>query len=135
MVFRNDPILIPTDDGEWKLFAELRYQTRTGQTLTIPHGFITDLASIPRVFHSLIPVNGKHRAAAIVHDYLYVTQIMTRAESDRIFLEAMEDLGVRWNQRWAMYSAVRVGGWLPWRKNTRAIAEDFQNHMRANGLL
>lgn len=135
MVFRNDPILIPHDEGEWRLFADLDYETRTGQVLTIPHGFITDLASIPRVFHVLIPVNGKHRAAAIVHDYLYVTQIMSRAESDRIFLEAMEDLGVRWSQRWAMYSAVRIGGWLPWRKNTRAITNDFQNHMKANGLL
>lgn len=135
MVFRNDPILIPTEDGEWKLFSELRYQTHGGQVIKIPHGFITDLASIPRIFHSLIPVNGKHRAAAIVHDYLYVTQIMARAESDRIFLEAMEDLGVRWSQRWAMYSAVRAGGWLPWQKNTRAIANDFENHMKANGLL
>ena len=134
MVFRNDPILAPHDDGEWKLFADLNYETSAGQVLTIPHGFITDLASIPRVFHGLIPVNGKHRAAAIVHDYLYVTQIMSRAESDRIFLEAMEDLGVRWSQRWAMYSAVRIGGWLPWRKNTRAITNDFQNHMKANGL-
>jgi len=115
MVFINQPVLTPSDkEGLWTLLADLTYQAKSGETITVPKGFETDLASIPRIFHSIIPVNGKHRSPAIIHDYLYVVQDRTRSEADAIFLESMEQVGVRWTQRQAMYWAVRVGGWMPW---------------------
>ena len=115
MVFTNQPILTPSDkDGLWYLVNDLIYQTKAGEIITVPKGFDTDLASIPRIFHSIIPVNGKHRSPAIIHDHLYVVQDRSRSEADAVFLEAMESVGVRWTQRYAMYWAVRVGGWLPW---------------------
>jgi len=134
MIFRSDPILRPFGDTEWKLETPLVYETRQGETIVVPPGFITDLASIPRLLHWLIPVNGRHRSAAIVHDYLFVIQDRERSEVDRIFLDAMEDCGVRWSQRQAMYRAVRLGGWIPWNKNTKAIKEDPATHFASNGL-
>ncbi len=122
------------DCGRWCVAAPLIYETHDGQCITVPTGFLTDLASIPRVFHALIPVNGNHRQAAIVHDYLFVTQQFSRAETDGIFLQAMEDCGVRWSQRWAMYVAVRAGGWLFWRQNARALAENPRAFLDGNGL-
>lgn len=120
MVFSNQPILTPSDkDGLWLLLADLVYQTKAGEVITVPAGFDTDLASIPRIFHSVIPVNGKHRSPAIIHDYLYVVQDRSRSEADAIFLEAMESVGVRWTQRQTMYWAVRVGGWLPWNQRKK----------------
>jgi hypothetical protein len=79
--------------------------------LVVPPGFSTDFASIPWVFHSFCQVNGKHRAAAVVHDFLcvYGKELgISQADADRVFLEAMEVLGVRWSQRRVMYRAVRV---------------------------
>jgi len=134
MIFRSEPILRVAGDGEFKLESPLVYATRTNEAIVVPPGFITDLASIPRIFHSLIPVNGRHRSAAIVHDFLYVIQDRERAEADRIFLEAMEDSGVRWTQRRLMYSAVRVGGWAPWNKGRRAIEKDRAAYLDENGL-
>ena len=134
MTFFDTPILTPLGDGEWRLFAPLGYVTRSGETIIVPAGFITDLASIPRVFRLLIPVNGRHRAAAIIHDYLFVIQDRPRSEVDRVFLEAMEDCDVGAVQRYAMYSAVRIGGWLPWLKNKRSIESDRHAHMINNGL-
>lgn len=94
--------------SEWKLEERLVYQSDLWPNkIIVPAGFVTDLASIPRIFRSLIPQNGKHRLAAIVHDYLCREwNPAHRPLADRIFLEAMELLGVSWWRRKAMYYAV-----------------------------
>lgn len=134
MIFRSEPVLRVADDGRWILEMPVVYMTRTDEIIIVPAGFLTDLASIPRIFQTLFPVNGRHRSAAIVHDYLFVIQDRPRAAVDKIFLEAMEDCGVGWFQRRAMYLAVRTGGWVPWSTNAKALAEDRQAHLAANGL-
>ena len=95
-----------------------RVLAKTGLYVEIPAGFETDLASIPRSFMGLIPVNGKHRNAAIVHDYLYVIKPdwCSRSLADSVFLEAMQVLGESRLRRAAMYAAVRVGGWVYWNR-------------------
>lgn len=133
MKFLDEPTLKVHGD-DWRLVLPLIYLRSDYTAITVPAGFITDLASIPRLLHPLIPVNGKHRAAAVLHDYLYAMQTMPRAQCDAIFLEAMEACGVRWTQRWAMYSAVRVGGWAPWEKRRKAMAENPNEYRRQNGL-
>lgn len=135
MPFFNTAVLsICEETGLWMLVRPLRYSTRAGDEIVIPAGFRTDLASIPRAFHWLIPVNGRHRAAAILHDYLFVVQTLTRAETDALFLEAMTDSGVSWAQRSAMYAAVRAGGWPAWRCNTRQLAERHDDFLAGHGL-
>lgn len=132
--FLNKPLFRVHRDGEWVLATPLEYVTSAGENIAIPAGFITDLASIPRVFHSLIPVNGKHRLAAVVHDYLYVIQDRQRIKADALFLEAMEVAGVRFTQRWTMYLAVRAGGWLPWARREKAKETDRATYLKENGL-
>lgn len=111
--FSKPPILRVTEKG-WQLVYHLSYTTLAGEKIVVPAGFNTDLASIPQALQAVIPVNDKHRAAAVLHDYLYTVQDRARAKADALFLEAMKLSGVRFTQRWAMYLAVRVGGWLPW---------------------
>ncbi|MBL8444792.1 MAG: DUF1353 domain-containing protein [Zoogloeaceae bacterium] len=134
MTFDGAPLLQPIGSRDWVLMAPLVYHTTRG-AIEVPAGFITDLASIPRVFWPLVPVNGRHRAAAILHDFLYVTQPGTRAEADALFLEAMHVSGVRWSQRKVMHAAVRLGGGLAWAANLRALRADPVAHYRANGLV
>ena len=88
--------------------------------ITVSAGFITDFASVPRPFWNLIPPWGKHGKAAILHDWLYYKPDgRTRAFCDRILLEALHALGVRWLRRRIMYRAVRLCGWAAWRKHRR----------------
>ncbi|EDQ8489481.1 DUF1353 domain-containing protein [Salmonella enterica] len=76
--------------------------------IEVPAGFITDLATIPRIFWSLMPPDGRYAKAAIIHDYLYDNALRTKWEADRIFLDGMTVLGVpRW-KRTIMYWAVRL---------------------------
>lgn len=117
LMFRTELIArAGADDYVWQLECPLVWE-HDGEAIIVPAGFRTDLASIPRLFQNLVPVNGRHRAAAVLHDYLFVVQDRPRSAVDAIFLRAMEASGVSWAQRWVMYAAVRVGGWMPWRHN------------------
>ena len=83
--------------------------------IKIPKGFICDGASIPKIFWGIIgsPM-GRYAPAAIIHDFLYRNQPRSRKESDEIFYEAMQVLGVPFWKRWIMYHAVRLFAWPVW---------------------
>ena len=55
------------------LFVTLSVSNYDGEQIVIPKGFRTDLASVPRVFHSVINTYGDFIIAAIIHDWLYKT--------------------------------------------------------------
>lgn len=116
---QTSALAIGVEAAQWITVGEIRYDSKlAGRVIVIPAGFETDLASIPRHLTALFPVNGVHRNAAIVHDYLYQAKLVwcDRALADGVFLEAMEVLvEARW-RRTAMWLGVRLGGWLYWRK-------------------
>ncbi|MGT3199083.1 DUF1353 domain-containing protein, partial [Yersinia enterocolitica] len=62
--------------------------------IKVPTGYVTDLASVPRVFWALFPPHGRYAKAAIIHDYLYDNALRTKKEADKIFLDGMQVLGV-----------------------------------------
>lgn len=117
MAFQNDLILRSIDQaGKWRLHEPLIYDNGS-QRFIVPKEFLTDLATIPAGLRGLISVNGQHRKAAVLHDYLYSADspIKDRKEADLIFLEAMKECGVSWIIRNAMYRAVRVFGGAYWK--------------------
>lgn len=101
------------DNYRWQLLAEFYYHVGSlpsVEVICVPVGMITDLASTPRMLWAIFPPHGQYAKAAIVHDYLYQQAIGSKAWADRVFLEAMEVLGVpRW-RRVVMYWAVRLFG-------------------------
>jgi hypothetical protein len=113
--FLNIPALrIGVKSEEWILNGMCTYQSDllndAGNPflVRVPKGFVTDLASIPRIFRFFFVKNGRHRAAAIPHDYLCrLGKKVSRVTADKIFLEAMKVLGVPRRRRWPMYWAVR----------------------------
>ena len=98
----------------FELAAPFRYIGSRG-TITVPAGFPTDGASVPRMFWSVFQPFGSYFPAAVVHDYLYscrsVWLKIDRKTADLIFLEAMHNLGIGWLTRGTIYQAVRLGGW------------------------
>ena len=91
------------------------YIAPTGLVFRVPRGFVTDGASIPRPFWTLIghPFR-EYTFAASIHDMLYAIGDCTRKEADVVFHRAMGDEGVaRW-KRDLMYRAVRMGGAHAW---------------------
>lgn len=102
------------------------------ESILVPKGFPTDFASVPWPASMLIPKDGDHNQAAVVHDYLYSKlgkipeKTYTRRECDAIFLEAMAALGVNKFKRRIMYRAVRLGGWAGWR--THSYRKETRNN-------
>ncbi len=116
------PLVVEDLEGGWRVVNAFTYAIgREGSTvcITVPAGFQTDFASVPRIFWSIFPPTGKHGKAAVLHDYLYATQQASRVVADAIFLEAMGVLDVPAWRRWAMYLGVRLGGWYAWREHQK----------------
>ena len=86
----------------------------SGELIAVPAGYVTDFASVPRLFWRVEPPFGIAAPAAVVHDWLYSTGGLggryTRLRSDEIFREALAVLGVGMVKRNLMFAAVRVGG-------------------------
>ncbi len=84
---------------------------RLGTDVNVPSGFFTDFASIPPIVRGFIPVNAKHRKAAVVHDFLIEAKSwawLEQSTKDAVLLEAMEVCGTRLTRRRAMYRGVRM---------------------------
>lgn len=110
-------VVSPTADGQaWQLVEPLTVTLRRA-TYTIPRGFVSDFASVPRLFWSICPPYGKYTLAAVLHDYLYSGGSFgtTRKEADRAFLEVMLGDGTKTWRAFAMYRMVRWFGGRFWR--------------------
>ena len=118
-VFGNLPELSPFADGKyWFLRSPLEWESKDGTKVTVPAGFVTDMASIPRFLWVILPPWGRYGNAAIVHDFLYWDQQMSRREADLVMYEGMQDMKVGCLKRFLIYRSLRLFGWVAWRKNT-----------------
>lgn len=88
--------------------------------VTVPAGFRTDLASVPRWALWLVDPLGRHQRAAVFHDYAYASQFCTRFEADSIFRAILEADGVAPIRTYALYYAVRLFGGTAWSDNANA---------------
>ena len=117
---------LPATDAATRLRLACEHSVKIGfLSLTVPEGFATDGASIPRILQFCFPIKVLlliHRAG-IFHDYAYRTQPdgVSRFEADSIFRVIMAADGVR--QPWLVlcYFAVRLFGWRPWRQSSVSI--------------
>jgi len=115
--FTSELKVKPLDSKRWELLEEFDYylgSLKTGMYIRVSKGFITDFASVPRIFWWLLPPWGRYGKPAVIHDFLYHTKIFSRVVSDAIFLEAMSILKVPLWKRLIIYWAVRLFGWMFW---------------------
>lgn len=110
-------ILRRVDDGRFMLCERFRYISPDGVTYLIPDQlteFRSDLASVPTIFTWLVPRDGTHTPAALLHDALitgrYVGPPVSRERADALFRAATEALGVPVIRRWLLWGAVRLAG-------------------------
>lgn len=101
--------------AEFMVIHALRFRSLVlNMILTVPAGFTTDFASVPRfgIVYALFGDRG--HASATVHDYLLVTGMVDRSTADLVFAEALRAEGVVWGLRHFMYAGVRVGTLIAW---------------------
>lgn len=116
--FRDATYIVAKNVGWEPEPGSLKYKK-----VEVPVGFVTDLTSVPRIFWSVIPRDGDYVYAAIIHDYLYWTQVTSREDADNILKEVMKDLKINDVTIAAIHSAVRLGGGGAWNNNTKQKAQ------------
>ena len=128
--FTSPLIVSPMPDGKYfKLMRRFTYRIGkrySRQMISVPAGFPTDFASIPKFLLWLLPWWAKINKPSIIHDWLYlVKKIMgkpiTRKQADDTWLEAML-LDFRLHRSgkfvaYLCYYAVRAFAWLAWRQH------------------
>ena len=108
---------------EWVVLAVIEWLSARIRVL-VQKGFITDLASIPRLLRAVFDVNGPSRLPGVLHDWLYCTgqdadgNSITRRQADDLFREALAACGVGLIARNLYWSAVRTFGWIYWDRRT-----------------
>jgi len=87
--------------------------------IKVPIGYITDFASIPRIFWPIVSPIDEYAKASIIHDWMYVRGYFSRKVTDKIFLEAMEVLNVpEWKKK-LVYNSVKYFSGHAWNKNRK----------------
>ena len=117
--FANWDYYYTTDTLEWRADGE---DAARLSSVLVPKGFVTDLASIPSAFWSMLPPTGQYTYPAIVHDFLYWYQPVDREQADDIFKLAMDDVLVPIASSAVIYGSVRAGGGGAWSSN-KALRE------------
>ena len=107
----TQPIQIEeTSPGRYVLVRQAVYQGNRDQ-ITIPAGFPTDLASIPKPFHWMA-TPAHWLAPAVLHDWLWQANRegygYDPVDTDGMFRRALREQGVGPVQRWLAYLAVRM---------------------------
>jgi hypothetical protein len=113
--FDSACLLEPIEAGNWRLHCPLTFtvyfQSGASEQITVPEGFITDLASVPRLPGMFLLFGNKARKSAVLHDWLYSTGERPREFADAVFYAAMRHEEPAW-RRALMWLAVRLAGWI-----------------------
>lgn len=120
MPFLGEVVVTPIlpEGKHWSLVEPFDYQGKI-ELFTVPKGFMTDFASVPRLVVWLLPRYGRWTQAAVLHDYLWALARqgeLDKFDADGIFNRALRELEVPFLRRWIMWSAVRwaagPGSWF-----------------------
>ncbi len=115
----DDPevkILRKSTRGRFKITKPIKHTLINKQEITVPIEFISNGASIPRLFRNIFSQYGVYVTAAIIHDYLYENTIENRKFADRQFLLDMSKVGTPKFTKWLFYYLIRIFGKFNWNK-------------------
>ena len=106
-------------DTLWQLHRNLIYQSDLlARTFVVPKGFVTDLASVPRIPIVYQAWGGRCHREAVVHDYLYRIDskpLVSFMMANRVFLEAAEARGKSPFIRYPMFWGTCLG-WMSYHR-------------------
>jgi hypothetical protein len=113
--------------GLWELVTPLEYQADDGTVYSVPIGFKTDFASVPRIPGVFDMFGDRANLAATLHDYLYSVDPTTgkhpipdREAADKLLKEASLAQGVSFEIAEMLYLGVRLGGSSHWDPEKKA---------------
>ena len=111
MPWIKKPVLRLGDTDFFVLTKDCSWQSpASGEVYTVPKGFKTNFASVPRFLRWYVNRSGASRLPAIIHDYHYGSG-MNRHLADCLFLEGLKEQGMRITKAKLLYYTLRLFGW------------------------
>ena len=111
------PLRLEKQDGNlWKVLEQFVAQVDAAQ-IAVPAGYVTDLASVPRLPLAYLLAGNRAPKSAVIHDWLYAIKA-GKDYADEVFLAAMKAEGINRFVAKVMYWAVRVFGDGPYERRT-----------------
>lgn len=124
----------------WVVTQPIIWSNPKFDVITVPKGFVTDLASTPQIMHAFpwFDPSREGRGAATIHDFLYCSHrhlwidsadhvyehAQTRWWCDSVLFNALLDTEVSHLLAQMYYFGVRAGGWLYWSKRGAGLGEE-----------
>ena len=126
--------------GNWQLLEDFRFLCaipgeHSMRAITAPKGMCTDLASVPKIFWSLLGPYGDHLRSAIIHDFLFMawTDFYDQPErwmfryANRVMYAGMEIDGVDDDDQLLIFNAVDSPiGWKIFAHKPTSLAERME---------
>lgn len=119
--------------GLWEVVEDIEFhvgQENSEEVIIVKKGLITDFASMPFGVRNILPKDGAWTRGSLFHDELYKyrgvlpvdcfrgpEKIYSQKDCDQIFDEINKITGVSWWQRFLIYNALRMFGWISFNKN------------------
>jgi hypothetical protein len=106
-------------NGQWVLTDDF-VVTIDDKTVSVPKGFITDFASVPRLPFAYMMFGGIGNRPAVLHDYLYSIGGDSKAKEfadNVLYYGIMADGDSKWKAK-AMYTGVRLFGGKFWKSKS-----------------
>lgn len=112
----------------YQLLEPLNVILSNNETINIPAGFTWDLSSVPKALWGLFPPDGDFELAALIHDYLYITQKYSRKFADNemfVWSKALSStkklISNRNIDNFIRFHVVRMFGWTVWNRRKKKI--------------
>ena len=100
----------------WRLVEDFGYESRAGRVLTVPAGFETDFASVPRLLWPILPLSDAvYDKAAVLHDYAVRNRKRlgySLMDCHQLFREVLLFSGTGRVKTAVMYAAVVCFNWI-----------------------
>ena len=115
---------------KWEITQDWHY-TLDSKKYVIPKGFVFDGASVPKYFRSYLSPMGVLLIGGLVHDYGYKYEVLllegkkkaTPKHNQKWMDKTFRDINIDQNGfkiiNYIAYYALRLGGWLAWRKHRK----------------
>lgn len=113
--FLNELQVAELDDENWQLLTPFCGDAG-GHIITVPAGFKTDFASVPRIGAIYAVLGNRAHRAAVLHDWLYSVggSETDREYADLVLRYGCEADGMDQLQAFNMWLGVRAGGRSHW---------------------
>tara|TARA_Y100001949_G_scaffold128093_1_gene109615 strand:+ start:254 stop:736 length:483 start_codon:yes stop_codon:yes gene_type:complete len=115
---------------KWEITQDWNF-TLDSTKYVVPKGFIFDGASVPKYFRSYLSPMGVLLIGGLVHDYGYKYEVLllaggkkaTSKKNQKWMDKTFRDINIDQNGFFIInqiaYFALRLGGWLAWRKHRK----------------